>query len=94
MDTLKPKAAENYGVGFGNHHNLIDIYNHGRIQVEKIYVHPMYNVTFKDTVHDVAIVRLKEPLNFESESVRPACVLQENEGGKMKDYGKVISTGW
>lgn len=56
-------------------------------------MHPHYNVSLTDTVHDIAIVKLSQPLNFESESVRPACVLQENEGGRMKDYGEVISTG-
>ena len=92
-DSLTPKPASHFGVGFGNKHNLIDIYNHGRIRVEQIFVHPRYNVSQTDTVHDIAIVKLAQPLNFESESVRPACILQENEGGRMKDYGEVISTG-
>ena len=45
-------------------------------------------------MHDIAILKLSKPLNFESESIRPACILQENEGGRMKDYGTVVSTGW
>ena len=92
-DALNPKAAAHFGVGFGNKHNLIDIYNHGRIRIDQIFVHPHYNVSMTDTVHDIAIVKLSQPLSFDSESVSPACVLQENEGGRMKDYGEVISTG-
>lgn len=92
-DALTPKKPEHFGVGFGNKANLIDIYNHGRIRVEQIYVHPLYNVSLTDTVHDIAIVKLSQPLSFDSESVGPACVLQENEGGRMRDYGEVISTG-
>lgn len=88
------KPANHFGVGFGNHHNLIDIYNNGRASVEEIYVHPNYNVSLKDTTHDIAILKLTHPLQIDSESIGPACLLQENLGGRKKDYREVISTGW
>lgn len=90
---MNPKKPGHFGVGFGNKANLIDIYDYGRIQVEQIFVHPLYNVSESDTVHDIAILKLNSSLNFDSQSVSPACILQENEGGAMKYYGKVIATG-
>ena len=94
-DTLKAKDPKHLGIGYGNEVNLIDIYNHGRVKIDKIFVHPLYNVSTKDTTHDIAIVRLEEPINFDSENtVRPACLLQENLNEKMKNYGHVTGTGW
>lgn len=62
--------------------------------MKKIYVHPGYNVSNKDTIFDVAVLRLSQPLNFESESVHPACFLQENGNDRKKDYKQLIVSGW
>lgn len=92
-DTLAPRPAKGLGVGIGNDLNLVNIYNKGRIQVDKIFVHPDYNVSGKDTTHDIAIVRLAERIDFESEGIRPACLLQETGNG-IRDYGEITATGW
>lgn len=92
-DNLKPKDPKGLGVGIGNGLNLVNIYNKGRIQVDKVFVHPDYNVSGKDTTHDIAILRLADRIDFESEGVRPACLLQENNGN-LRNYGEVTATGW
>ncbi|KAK4336789.1 hypothetical protein RND71_043568 [Anisodus tanguticus] len=92
-ENLNTKPFQNYGVGFGNNHDLVDIYNNGRVQVEKIFVNPGYNITLIDTENDIAILKLSQPINIETKSVQPACFMKEKQNIK-RIYNEVVASGW
>lgn len=75
-------------IGVGNSHDLIIIYNEGRIKAKRIISHPSFNgETFEN---DIAIIELEEPLEF-SETVLPGCLDTESA---RQNYGDIIATGF
>ena len=75
-------------VGAGNSHDLVRMYDEGRVKVKGIIVHPNYNQRgFKN---DIALLELKNPLQFSS-TVLPGCLDTQRD---RRNYGEVLATGY
>ncbi|GBM38026.1 Clotting factor B [Araneus ventricosus] len=60
--------------------------------IESIIIHPQYLP--REHYNDIAVIRLKEPINFES-NVRPICLPSSPEIRRKKLLGKEVTvTGW
>lgn len=71
-----------------NEHDLIQIYDEGRIYVKQIVVHPDLNQTTWD--NDLTLLELEEELEFNS-TVLPGCLDTQTD---RKNYGDVVATGY
>ena len=75
-------------IGVGNSHDLVRMYDEGRINVKRILPHPNFN---QETLeNDVALLELEEPLEFSS-TVLPGCLDTQSD---RKNYGDVVATGF
>ena len=75
-------------IGVGNSHDLVRMYDEGRINVKRIIPHPeLDKLTLNN---DVALLELEEPLEFSS-TVLPGCLDMQRD---RKNYGDVVATGF
>ena len=76
-------------VGVGNDHDLIKIFNEGRICAKNVHIHPDHN---EDTFeNEIALLELEEPLDFSSGHVLPGCLDAQRA---RKNYGDLVGTGY
>ena len=79
-------------------HNRSDSRSSSR-RVDRIYLHPLWNRSSGQSLHDIAILRLSVPLNFIQDAVVfPACVPPANLSPVVPQYpangSQVVVVGW
>lgn len=75
-------------VGVGNNHDLVRMYDEGRINVKKIHMHPDFDQETVD--NDIALLELDESLEL-SDTVLPGCLDTQRD---RRNYGDVVATGF
>lgn len=77
--------------GFGNDHDLVKIYNEGRIYAKRLILHPDYKLDDKRIpLNDIALIELAHPVEF-NDVVSPACL----DNNPSRNYGdNLIITGY
>ena len=84
-DIFEEKLLGSARIGLGSN-DLVQFYDQKKtVEIEKWFQHPAYNIS-KAGVNDIALIKLKEPLKFNS-TVQPACLatkFQESYDGPLK----------
>jgi len=93
VDGLKitsSRAPETIAVGFGNDHDLIKIFENGRLIAKQVVLKPNYNARSASSPNDLALIQLATPVTL-NRTVSPAC-LQEKV--YIPYPTKLVATGW
>lgn len=83
-------SSNRIGVGVGNGHDLVTIFDNQRLPIKKVIIPENYNSKSASSVGDLALLQLATPLQL-NQTVSPACFLKRNE----RPYKSKLSvTGW
>lgn len=85
-----PRDPEQIAVGVGHNHDIITMFNEGRISAKKIIVKDGYFSMSPSSPNDIALIQLSSPLIL-NRTIAPACIQKT----RVDTYeNKLVATGW
>ncbi|CAO3588509.1 unnamed protein product [Absidia cylindrospora] len=87
-----PMPLDRIGVGAGHHHDLIEMYDQGRVPASHVMIKPGYHSDAINSIDDIALVKLREPIA----NVKPACVPNQHDDNETSysKNGTLTTVGW
>lgn len=84
------REPETIGIGVGNDHDLVKIFDKGRIPAKRLIMKPGWT-TASHSPDDLGLIQLSKPFQLDGLNVAPACLPYRKHGFYE---GTLTATGW